>query len=280
VTVNVPALPAGLTAGQRTRLHRLYVGKELSPFPSVPPSLDTKIFHTEYGQLSDIYLRQCPLSADRALAIQFWNQQGPFSRLGRRPNWTSVRMLGDRLSKMRRAIRTLRGDHRLVTTGPAPAPAPAAAAAPAPPPAATAQPLAPVAPVVVPAAIGPGTTTTSSSISAPVPPPVPAPAPAPNPVLDSTLPIDPVLLAYDASMAAEQTQAPSVMPASAPDAATDSDLAADQTQAPDAMLASAPDGAIDPTVAADQTQAPDVMPAPAPSLPTVQSTDPAPSTTT
>ncbi|KAL2221692.1 hypothetical protein M432DRAFT_587661 [Thermoascus aurantiacus ATCC 26904] len=146
VPVPIPAMPGNLTAEQRQELRRLYV---------------------EYGQLHHIYYNQCPLQADRTLARDFWNQHGPVNGRGQRPNWTSDRMLSDRLSKARADIRRLGGDPQLVVQalaqGPAPAPAAPAPAAPAvaspPPPTpapapstapavfATPVPAAPVAPV-------------------------------------------------------------------------------------------------------------------------------------
>lgn len=105
--------------------------------------------HPEYGQLHHIYYNQCPLQVDRALARAFWNQHGPVNGRGQRPNWTSDRMLGDRLSKARADIRRLGGNPHLVEQALAQSPAPAAppppppVAAPAPSPALVIPPPAP-----------------------------------------------------------------------------------------------------------------------------------------
>ncbi|KAL2000525.1 hypothetical protein VTN02DRAFT_2965 [Thermoascus thermophilus] len=105
VPVPIPAIPPRLTAEQRQELQRLYV---------------------EYGQLHHIYYNQCPLQADRALARAFWNQHGPVNGRGQRPNWTSDRMLGDRLSKARADIRRLGSNPQLVEQALAQGPLPAA----------------------------------------------------------------------------------------------------------------------------------------------------------
>lgn len=142
----------------------------------------------EYGQLHHIYYNQCPLQADRTLARDFWNQHGPVNGRGQRPNWTSDRMLSDRLSKARADIRRLGGDPQLVVQALAQGPAPASA------------PPAPAAPAV-----------------ASPPPPTPAPAPSTAPAVFATpvpaAPVAPVAPA-PASAAPAPAQGPIFRPIS------------------------------------------------------------------
>lgn len=94
VQIIVPQLPGGLTEERSEALSRMY---------------------QEYGQLFDLYHGQCNTRPDRDEARKFWNHYGRTYR-NHRPNWTSSRMMPDRLSKLRKKIRDFGGNHRFIQT--------------------------------------------------------------------------------------------------------------------------------------------------------------------